>query len=125
MANLAILASVGGAVRVGDTATVPDHQWVKVKNPNPLHNSNGVPISFGRTCSVQRGGLVRAVAVSPSGIVLAEYAAPGNEAYGAQCASGTVFLVPAEEFSTMTERFEAAEQAENAEREAIRALLGR
>lgn len=102
-------------------ATVPGHQWVTLKNPDPVSSENRI-LTFGETCSIARGGTVEVLADSTLDDYLVKYTAP-DLAGGAACPSGAIFELPKKQFAEMTAEFETIAASERSEIARIRGLL--
>ena len=112
---LSIKAGGGGAAKVSylpdmkDWPKVPGNTWVTVKNPND-------------NCLIEEGGALKQVGVDGDKI-LAEYTGVRGQGYGTVCGTGTIFFVSKEEFSTMTERYNAILRERQQEKDKIQRLL--
>jgi hypothetical protein len=116
------LLVLAGPLSAAETAKVPGHQWVTVKNLEPIKSGNA-RYSFGDMCSLLVGGTASKIAEDPkTNLVLVRYEIP-DVVYGARCPSGTLFEVPAAHFASMTEQAEAAIAADKADRDRIARLL--
>ena len=108
------------AVHNGDSAVYPTPSLVSVRNLETLEAKTGT-FNFDDECLALDGGSVTAVGVH-EGRVLVRYEPPKMKLYGS-CPKGTMFFVTAEEFSTMTERYQRYRAELEAERELVKRLL--
>lgn len=124
---LSIKAGGGGAAKVSylpdmkDWPKVPGNTWVTVKNPNGVVTGNNKH-EFNDNCLIEEGGALKQVGVDGDKI-LAEYTGVRGQGYGTVCGTGTIFFVSKEEFSTMTERYNAILRERQQEKDKIQRLL--
>lgn len=113
------------------TAKVAGHEWVDVKNLEPVSSQNSSFV-FGDSCSINQSGTVTIVGLVEADSLpqrmgdpaqlLVRYAQPGG-AYGERCPTGTLFLMTQGEFLTSTDRHERAKLRMISERDGIRRVL--
>ena len=107
-------------IKKGDTAIVPDWEWVDVKNARPVSSGNN-EFGYGRSCGVKRGGIVTVVGIDGDRL-LVRYQIAGTP-FGTPCPSGVLFFIKKETFSKMTAEYHRVLKAEQDEKNLIERLL--
>jgi hypothetical protein len=112
-------------IKKGDTAIVPNWDWIDVMNPVPVKQicQGKREIGYGETCGIQKGGTVKVVGIDGNRLLVI-YEAPG-ESVGTPCPSGVVFFISKNNFSKMTSEYQKACQVENYEKKLVKNLLGK
>jgi hypothetical protein len=105
-------------VKRGDKATVPQWQWVNIE-----HHGDYRPSTFEATCGIEPGGFVTALASEDDTVLVKYYPPMGRANPGTPCQGGEMFLLTHEDFTTMTERFNAKWAEAKEHEELIKRLL--
>ncbi len=106
-------------IKKGDTATVPGHAWVDVKNLGSVRSGNS-SFEYGHSCSIKRGGTVTVAGIDGDRL-LVRYSVDGTQ-YGAPCPTGILFFTTKEKFSKMTMEYHKIITAEEAEQSLVKRL---
>ena len=114
-------------VKKGDTAVVPDWEWVDVMNPDPIiqnFSNRTHRLKYGETCGIEIGGTVTVVGISNDSKVLVRYTAP-DDPTGTPCPTGVLFFTTEKKFSKMTSEHNQICISEQRERDLVKKLLNK
>jgi hypothetical protein len=133
-------SALGLAAEIGETAHVPEWQWVDVKNLDPVFNrwKDSLSLKSESTCGIAFGGIVKVIGKDGSRL-LVEYTLPDKplDIGRTHCPSGVIFFIDNGAFSVMEKSYSDAikdgkaeedakaqeVEARNAEEDTVRRLL--
>lgn len=112
-------------VVVGSQATVPNWQWVNIHQSIVQRFVGFVTRADNRDiCGIEAGNMVTVVKVLGDSL-LVEYSSPDGHPLGTSCGDGTRFVLAKSDLATMTERYNATQEAERREKELVREILAK